>query len=69
VRDSVKALELQSEERQQDMMWHYYLLAPALYVSRQPLEENLVLAFESMGCERTHWSPVVDALLPVLAGR
>jgi uncharacterized protein (TIGR02444 family) len=66
VRDSIKALELQSEERQQGMMWRYYLLAPALVVARQPLEENLVLAFESMGCERERWSPVVETLVPLL---
>lgn len=66
VRESVRTLELQSEQRQQDMMWRYYLLAPALVVSRRPLAENLALLFESMDCAREDWQPRLSALVAVL---
>ena len=68
VHDGVKALELQAEQQQQDMMWRYYLLAPALVVTERPLQENLALLFESSGCERQRWLPVMPYLLSVLRG-
>jgi uncharacterized protein (TIGR02444 family) len=66
IRESVKGLELQAEQEQQDMMWRYYLLAPALSVASRPLQENLALLFESTGCERERWLPVMPYLLSVL---
>ncbi len=66
VREGVKSLELQAEQEQQDLMWRYYLLAPALTVTPRPLQENLALLFESIGCERDRWLPVVPYLLSVL---
>ncbi len=69
IRDVVKDLELQAEEQEQNKIWQYYLLAPALTNVPRPLEENLALVFESMGCDRDHWSPLAQALLAVLANR
>ncbi len=66
LREGVKSLELQAEHEQQDIMWRYYLLAPALSVAPRPLQENLALLFESIGCERDRWLPVVPYLLSVL---
>ncbi len=67
--ESLQALELQSEEEEQNRIWRFYLLAPALVVAEQPLEENLALVFESTGCERERWQPMVQALLAVLTAR
>ncbi len=67
IRDAVKDLELRAEEQQQNRIWQYYLLAPALASVPRPLEENLALVFESMGCDRELWSPMSQALLAVLA--
>ena len=67
IRDSVKELELRGEEQLQNRIWQYYLLAPALVVDKRPLEENLTLVFESIGCDREAWYPLVQSLLPLLA--
>ena len=66
VRDAVKSLELQAEQQQHDMMWRYYLLAPSLVMVKQPLQENLALLFESVGCDRERWSMEVPALMGAL---
>lgn len=69
LRDVVKDLELRAEEQEQNRIWQYYLLAPSLTNVPGPLEENLALVFESMGCQREQWSPMSQSLLAVLASR
>jgi uncharacterized protein (TIGR02444 family) len=66
LREELKVLELRAEQEQQDMMWRYYLLAPALATRPQPLQDNLALLFRTMGCERDRWLPVVPPLLSAL---
>jgi uncharacterized protein (TIGR02444 family) len=48
LRDDIKALELRSEHRQQDLMWSFYLSADALPVGKRPLEGNLNLIYGSI---------------------
>ena len=66
LRTELQAIELRAEQNQQDMMWRYYLLAPPLQSRPRPLQENLVLTFESQGCDRERWMAVVPYLLSAL---
>lgn len=52
VRESVKELELQSEKKQQNMMWEFFNSSGALPVQERPLNGNLRLLVESVDiCE------------------
>jgi uncharacterized protein (TIGR02444 family) len=54
LREGIKALELQSERHQQDVMWNYYTSAAALPVVDQPLRDNLKLL---LACVEPHYEP------------
>ena len=62
IREGIKTLELQSERRQQDMMWEFFLRAPGLPGCQRPLEGNLGLLVKPATANVDLWEPLVDAL-------
>lgn len=62
IREGIKALELQSERRQQDMMWDFFLRAPGLPGAHRPLADNLELLLQPATANVERWEPLVDSL-------
>ena len=68
VREQLKALELQSEQQQQEMMWAFYHAAPPLPEKKRPLEGNLGLLVTVGDSGRAPWRTLVSELDRNLAG-
>ena len=62
LRDEVKALELQAERQQQDMMLAFYAVAGKLPTARRPIAPNLIVV-ASVSCPETdRWVLGIDQL-------
>jgi len=62
VREEIKALELRSEQDQQDMMWRYFTSSDALPTEDDSLRENLGLLIDADRQADSTWVTLVDRL-------
>jgi uncharacterized protein (TIGR02444 family) len=62
LRDGVKSLELQAEQHQQGMMWHFFCSAAALPSEKCPLEENLALLAGPANADSQLWADLINRL-------
>jgi uncharacterized protein (TIGR02444 family) len=66
VREGIKALELQSERQQQDMMWKFSNAAESLPALNCPLAHNLGLLVDSDQDDGGCWKTLLDCLATVV---
>ena len=66
IRNEVKALELQAERQQQDMMLVFHGSAPGLPRSIRPLRENMRLVAQFCSPDRGGWDPAIGHLVSLL---
>ena len=62
LRDSIKQLELQAEQQQQDMMSAFYAAAGPLPPASRPTRENLALAARCCCSGDAAWGPAIRRL-------
>jgi uncharacterized protein (TIGR02444 family) len=62
VHDELKALELQAEHEQQDMMYAFYQGAPVLVGADRPLRANLVEVALLAPAARGEWEKAIERL-------
>ena len=62
MRQKIKGLELESERRQQDIMWEFYGSEPALPVGKSALTGNLGLLVGPCDCEKASWLTLLGAI-------
>lgn len=68
VREGIKALELQSERQQQDMMWDFFNSQAMLPSQPQPLPGNLNLLVGSESVGGATWMGLQDRLAGAIGG-
>lgn len=62
IRERIKALELQSERQQQDMMWEFYNSEGPLAAGVCPLRDNLGLLVESVEVNPAVWEALLERM-------
>lgn len=68
VREAIKALELQSERQQQDMMWDFFTAQGALPSQSRPLQGNLNLLVGPDNTGDASWIGLQDCLAGMIGG-
>jgi uncharacterized protein (TIGR02444 family) len=64
LREGVKSLELQAEQKQQDMMWDFFRTGAGdtLPVENRPLSKNLALLITPANTDQLIWTTLTDRL-------